>query len=91
MNNDEIRSLLIGGITEDYFIQNFDDIIVFTGFNRFVPFGYETGSLAKLERVWITECLERIYRMNTTNNKWADISNISDNLKLFLKLRGEEI
>jgi len=39
----------------------------------------------------ISDCLNRIYRMNTTKNKWANINNISDKLKLFLALKGENI
>jgi hypothetical protein len=91
MKNDEIRSLLISGITEEYFIENFDQLIDFIGFKIFNPYDPGTGALASLKRTWIPSVLERIHRMNPTKNKWADINSISDNLKLFLKLKGEDI
>ncbi len=86
-----IRSKLQAGITEDQFIEEFDDIMGFTGFKFFSPYKPETEELASLKRSWMPMILERIHRMNPTANKWADINNISDKLRLFLKLRNEEI
>jgi hypothetical protein len=90
--NSMIRSSLeAGGITEDEFIEKFDEVMDFIGFRMFNPYNPQTGSLASLERVPMPAVLERIYRMNPTLNKWADINNLSDKLRVFLKLRNEEI
>jgi hypothetical protein len=89
--NTMIRYRLEGGMTEEEFIGGFDEIMEFTGFSRFVPFDKETGSLARIERIGMAECLGRIHRMNASANKWADISSMSDKLRVFLKLRNEEI
>jgi len=91
MTNDEIRNMFINGITEDHFIENFNELIEFIGFKIFDPYNPETGSLASLKRTWMPSVLERLYRMNPIKNKWADINNISDRLRLFLKLKGEDI
>jgi hypothetical protein len=89
--NSMIRSRLISGITEDEFIEDFDELMGFTGFQFFLPYDPTTKSLASLKRSWMPSVLERIHRMNPTKNKWADINNLSDNLRVFLKLRNEEI
>jgi hypothetical protein len=91
MKNDEIRELLIKGITEEYFIENFDVLMDFIGFKIFNPYDPATKELASLKRSWMPSILERIYRMNPTRNKWADINNISESLKVFLKLKGEDV
>jgi hypothetical protein len=89
--NTMIRELLNNGITEDEFIERFDEIMGFTGFKMFNPYNSVTGDLASLKRTEMPVVLERIYRMNTTKNKWANVKNISDKLRVFLKLKGEEI
>jgi hypothetical protein len=94
MENEEIRklfTLFTSGITEDFFIENFEELMEYNGFKRFEPYDEVTKTLARLVRVDISDCLNRIYRMNTTKNKWANINNISDKLKLFLALKGENI
>lgn len=89
--NSMIRSRLTSGITEEEFIEDFDELMGFIGFKFFVPHNPETNELASLKRSWMPSVLERIYRMNPTKNKWADINNLSDRLRVFLKLRNEEI
>jgi hypothetical protein len=89
--NATIRSMLTNGITEDDFIENFEDIMSFVGFRFFEPADPEKGQLARLTRMWMPSCLEKIYRMNTTKNSWADYERLSDKLRTFLKLKQEEI
>jgi hypothetical protein len=90
--NSQIRQMLINGLTEDEFIERFEEIMEFSGFKKFEPYTPgDNGHLARLVKVSMPEYLERIHRMNVTKNSWADINNISDRLKLFLSLRGENI
>ncbi len=89
--NAKIRNIFSNGITEDEFIERFDELMEFIGFNRFVPYNEETKALANLEKIQMRERLEKIHRMNPTKNKWADINNISDKLKIFLKLKEEDL
>jgi len=90
MENEEIRRLFTSGITEDFFIENFEELMEYNGFKRFEPYNEATKTLARLVRVDISDCLNRIYRMNIKNS-WADYKNMSDKLKLFLALKGENI
>jgi hypothetical protein len=90
MENEEIRRLFTSGITEDFFIENFEELMEYNGFKRFEPYNEVTKTLARLVRADISDCLNRIYRMNIKNS-WADYKNMSDKLKLFLALKGENI
>jgi hypothetical protein len=90
MENEEIRKLFTSGITEDFFIENFEELMEYNGFKRFEPYNEVTKTLARLVKADISDCLNRIYRMNI-KNKWADYKNMSDKLKLFLALKGENI
>jgi hypothetical protein len=90
MENEEIRRLFTSGITEDFFIENFEELMEYNGFKRFEPYNEVTKTLARLVRVDISDCLNRIYRMNIKSS-WADYKNMSDKLKLFLALKGENI
>lgn len=87
--NAMIRQRLVDGITEDEFIQDFEEIMGFNGFKFFEPADRDSGKLARLTRMWMPSCLNKIYSMNASKNAWADEE--SDRLRAFLKLRGEEI
>jgi hypothetical protein len=89
--NSKIREMLVNGITEDDFIEKFDELIEFIGFKFFDPAEPKIGKLAGLKRMWMPSCLEKIYTMNPTKNNWANYERISEKLKLFLKLKGEEV
>jgi hypothetical protein len=89
--NAMVRERLVRGITEEEFIQDFEEIMGFSGFRFFEPNDKITGRLARLTRLSMPSCLNKIHSMNPTGNSWADYEKISDKLKAFLKLRGEEI
>lgn len=89
-SNAIMRSMLTDGITEDDFIAHFDEIMKFSGFRMFQE--EKPGvHYARLVRMSMKECLDKIHRMNPTENSWAESSRISEKLKVFLKLMGEEI
>jgi hypothetical protein len=98
MDNHKIRDIISKGMTEDYFIENFDELMNYRGFMRFAeknpnwkPNPHVRNRPVELERSPIKDCLSRIHRMNIVSNNWADIKSISDKLKLFLALKGENI
>jgi hypothetical protein len=89
--NGRIRQMLVNGITEDEFIERFEEIMEFIGFKFFNPADVKINKLASLDRMWMPSCLEKIYRMNPSKNNWANYEKISERLKLFLKLKGEDV
>ena len=86
----ELRALITAGISEEFFIENFDIISESILFKKFDPFK-KGHNLARLLRYDINTILTLIYDYNTISNSWAMPENISNTLKLFLKLQGEEI
>jgi hypothetical protein len=89
--DDKIRQILVNGLTEDEFIEKYDEMIDFIGFKYFSPADLKTRKLASLEKMLMPSCLSKIYRMNPTKNSWANYDTISDKLKLFLSLKGEKL
>jgi hypothetical protein len=86
-----IRERLTRGITEDEFIQDFEEIMDFIGFKFFSPADVKINKLASLKKMWMPSCLAKIHRMNPNVNKWANYDEISEKLKLFLKIKGEDV
>lgn len=94
--NAMIRQRLVSGITEDEFIEDFEEIMSFKGFMMLVPKDddwrpnpHVRNQPMRLQRMWMPSCLNKIHSMNPSRNAWAD--EVSDRLRAFLKLRGEEI
>jgi len=71
----------VEGITEEEFIESFDDI------RKEYNFVLEVSP--ESEQTLISDMLFDIYISNPSSNGWANNNNLSDKLKLFLKLKGE--
>jgi hypothetical protein len=74
-------------MTEEQFIENFDvfEAIVSTG--DMVMWNSKTGRLEEVGTT-IIEVLNDIYITNPAIYKWADPENLSEELTVFLKLKG---
>jgi hypothetical protein len=77
------------GITEEEFIEMFEEIQnAYT--SSYPVFSYSTGKLEnRVETDSLFSILDDVYMSNPEKNKWCLVENMSESLKLFLKLNGE--
>lgn len=76
-------------ITEDMFMENYDRIrMIFSDPEMY--FDPKEMRLAERDEP-VVNLLNKIYKFNKVENKWADPKNLSDKLKLFLQFKGEDI
>jgi hypothetical protein len=89
MKIDEIMKLSSDGLTEEEFIENFNQILEAYS----IPYLVFSQKNLRLEEYMdvnsITTILDDIYMSNPEKNKWCLLENMSEKLKLFLKLNGE--
>jgi hypothetical protein len=77
------------GITEEEFIEMFEEVQhIYT--SSYPVFSYSTGKLEdRVETDSMFSILDDIYMSNPEKNKWCLVENMSETMKLFLKLNGE--
>jgi predicted acetyltransferase len=80
------------GMTEAEFIDRYDDVRNF--YSKEIDFsiiGFARVPVEKQISTEIYEILNDIYVSNKQKNSWASRENWSEELRLFLKLKGENI
>jgi hypothetical protein len=89
MKIEDIIKLSNDGLTEEEFIENFNQILEAYS----IPYLMFSQKNLRLEEYVdvnsITTILDDIYMSNPEKNKWCLSENMSENLKLFLRLNGE--
>jgi hypothetical protein len=89
MKIEDIIKLSNDGLTEEEFIENFNQILEAYS----IPYLMFSQKNLRLEEYVdvnsITTILDDIYMSNPEKNKWCLLENMSENLKLFLRLNGE--
>jgi len=89
MKIEDLMKLSSDGLTEEEFIENFNQILEAYS----IPYLMFSQKNLRLEEYVdvnsITTILDDIYMSNPEKNKWCLPENMSENLKLFLRLNGE--
>jgi len=91
MKDNQIRIFdkFTDGITEEEFMEMFEEIqYIYT--SSYPVFSYSSAKLEeRVETDSTLSILDDIYMSNPEKNKWCLVENMSESLKLFLKLNGE--